>query len=176
MTESRPAGTVARRMGPRTAVFAGTFDPVTNGHLDVVRRAAALFDRLIVAVSTGGKSTWFSVEERVALVRPLLDGVPGASVEAFDGLLVECARARGACALVRGVRTYQDWEYEWRMVQMNRHLAPEIETVFLAPSPENAFVSSSLIREVAALGADLSRFVPPSVAEALRRRAGKARG
>jgi pantetheine-phosphate adenylyltransferase len=92
------------------------------------------------------------------------------SVESFDGLLVEHARTVGAIALVRGVRTYQDWEYELRMVQMNRHLAPDLETVFLAPSPEHAFVSSSLIREVSALGADLSRLVPPAVATALSTR------
>jgi pantetheine-phosphate adenylyltransferase len=157
-------------MATRTAVFAGTFDPVSHGHVDVIRRAARLFDRLVVLVSAAGKSTLLPVEERVALVRSALSSVREASVEPFDGLLAEHARRLGAVALVRGVRTFQDWEYELRMVQMNRHLAPEIETVFLAPSPEHAFVSSSLIREVAALGADLSSLVPPPVADALRRR------
>jgi pantetheine-phosphate adenylyltransferase len=161
-------------MASRTAVFAGTFDPVTHGHVDVVRRAARLFDRLVVAVAAKGKSTWFPVEERVALVRAAVAGLAGVEVESFDGLLAEHARRLGACALVRGVRTYQDWEHELRMLQMNRHLAPGIETVFLAPEPEHAFVSSSLVREVASLGGDLGRLVPPAVAEAFRRRAAPA--
>ena len=155
-------------MASRTALFAGTFDPVTNGHLDVIRRAASLFDRLVVAVATAGKSTLFSAKERVALLAPLVKEVPRVEVRAFDGLLVAFARREKAQFLVRGVRTFQDWEYELRMVQMNRHLAPDLETVFLAPAVENAFVSSSLIREVAALGADLSRLVPAAVTEALR--------
>jgi len=153
---------------PRTAVFAGTFDPVSNGHVDVIRRASRLFDRLVVAVAKAGKETLFSIEERVAMATAATKGIAGVVVEPFDGLLVEHARRAGAIALVRGVRTYQDWEYELRMVQMNRHLAPDLETVFLAPAPEHAFVSSSLIREVSALGADLSSLVPPSVGDALR--------
>jgi pantetheine-phosphate adenylyltransferase len=157
-------------MASRLAVFGGTFDPVTNGHADVIRRAAALFDGLVVAVSRHGKDTLFSVEERVALLGPVVAGLKGVRVEAFDGLLVEFARRAGAEALVRGVRTWQDWELELRMVSMNRHLAPDLETVFLAAAPEHAFVSSSLIREVSALGADLSQLVPAHVAEALRRR------
>lgn len=155
-------------MPARTAVFGGTFDPVSNGHLDVIRRAAALFDRLLVAVSTRGKDTLFTIEERVALLSPLVTSFAGTEVRPFHGLLVDLARREGAKVLLRGVRTFQDWEYELRMVQMNRHLAPDVETVFLAPSPEHAFISSSLVREVAALGADLSGVVPPTVAAALR--------
>ncbi len=155
-------------MSERVAVFPGTFDPVSNGHLDVIRRGAALFDRLVVAVSRTGKGTLFNVEERVALLTPLVSGIRGVVVEPFDGLLVTLAQRMKAKVLLRGVRTFQDWEYELRMVQMNRHLAPEVETLFLAPAPECAFISSTLVREVAALGADLSGIVPPSVAAALR--------
>jgi pantetheine-phosphate adenylyltransferase len=154
-------------MTPRTAVFPGTFDPVSHGHLDVIRRAARLFDRLVVAVADSRGGTLFSREERMALLRENVARLPGVEVATFDGLLAEFARRRGAVALVRGVRTYQDWEYELRMVQMNRHLAPELETVFLAPSAEHAFISGSLIREVAVLGADLEGIVPENVARAL---------
>jgi len=157
-------------MSDRVALFPGTFDPVTRGHVDVVRRGAALFDRLVVAVAVGGKSTWFPVEERVALVRAAVGDLRNVEVVPFDGLLVEFARRHGARALLRGVRTYQDWEYELRMLQMNRHLAPELETVFLAPAVEWAYVSSTLVREVSALGGDLTDLVPPAVAAALARR------
>ena len=160
----------------RTALFAGTFDPVTNGHIDVIRRAAPLFDRLIVAVSKGGKSTLFTSEERVSLLRQEVLDVAGVEVVPFDGLLVAFARERGAKVLVRGVRTFQDWEYELRMVQMNRHMAPELETVFLAPSVENAFLSSTLIREVASLRADLEGLVPTAVARALEAKFPRPRG
>lgn len=157
-------------MSDRVALFPGTFDPVTRGHVDVVRRGATLFDRLVVAVAVGGKTTWFPVEERVALVRAAVGELRNVGVVPFDGLLVEFARRHGARALLRGVRTYQDWEYELRMLQMNRHLAPELETVFLAPAVEWAYVSSTLVREVSALGGDLTDLVPPAVAAALARR------
>lgn len=157
-------------MSDRVALFPGTFDPVTRGHVDVVRRGATLFDRLVVAVAVGGKTTWFPVEERVALVRAAVGELRNVDVVPFDGLLVEFARRHGARALLRGVRTYQDWEYELRMLQMNRHLAPELETVFLAPAVEWAYVSSTLVREVSALGGDLTDLVPPAVAAALARR------
>lgn len=157
-------------MTDRVALFPGTFDPVTRGHVDVVRRGAALFHRLVVAVASGGKSTWFPVDERVALVRAAVADLTNVEVVPFDGLLVTAARRHGAHALLRGVRSYQDWEYELRMLQMNRHLAPELETVFLAPAVEWAFVSSTLVREVAALGGDLTGLVPAGVAAALARR------
>ena len=157
-------------MAGRLAVFGGTFDPVTNGHLDVIGRGAPLFDGLVVAVSRQGKSTLFTAEERLAFLQPLLAGIPGARAELFDGLLVDFALDQGARVLLRGVRTFQDWEYELRMAHMNRRLAPEMETVFLAPSVEHAYISSTLIREVATLGADLSALVPASVSAALRAR------
>jgi len=162
-------------MPPRIALFAGTFDPVTLGHLDIVRRAAPLFDRLVVAVARSGKETWFSPEERVGLLTATVRDLANVSVLAFDGLLVDVARREKASVLLRGVRTFQDWEFELRMMQMNRHLAPAIETLFLAPSVEHAFVSSSLVREVAGLGGDVAALVPPPVAAALAARVGSAR-
>ena len=159
-------------MPARIALFAGTFDPVTLGHLDIVRRAAKLFDRLVIAVAKAGKQTWFTAEERVALVVESARSIPNVSVTAFDGLLVDVAKREGAAVLLRGVRTFQDWEYELRMMQMNRHLAPAIETLFLAPAVEHAFLSSSLVREVAGLGGDVADLVPPSVAAAIAARAG----
>lgn len=154
----------------RTACFAGTFDPPTNGHLDLVRRAAPLFDRLVVGVSSAGKETLFTAKERLALLTPLVASIPGVEVAPFDGLLVDFAKAKGAGVLVRGVRTFQDWEYEIRMARMNRQISGGLETLFLAPSVEHAHVSSTLIREVAALGADVSGLVPEAVARALRSR------
>jgi pantetheine-phosphate adenylyltransferase len=156
-----------------TAVFPGTFDPVTFGHLDLVRRGAKLFDHLVVAVAAEGKDTLFPVEERVGLIRPHVSDLPGVVVVPFSGLVVEFARRQGATVLLRGVRTFQDWETELRMVHANRTLAPEIETLFLAPSAAYSFLSSSLTREVASLGGDVSAFVPPEVAKAL---AGKKSG
>ena len=158
-------------MADRIALFPGTLDPVTRGHVDVVRRGAALFHRLVVAVATGGKATWFPVEARVALVREAVADLRNVEVVPFDGLLVAFARRHGAHAILRGVRSYQDWEYELRMLQMNRHLAPELETVFLAPAVEWAFVSSTLVREVSALGGAVDALVPAGA----RRRAPDAR-
>lgn len=158
-------------MPPRVALFAGTFDPVTLGHLDLVRRAAPLFDHLVVAVARAGKSTLFSADERVALFTQSVHGVERVRVVAFDGLLVDVARREGASVLLRGVRTIQDWEYELRMMEMNRHLAPTLETLFLAPAPAFAFIASSLVREVSALGGDVEGLVPPAVLRALRAKA-----
>lgn len=157
-------------MSPRVALLPGTFDPVTFGHIDLVQRATRLFDRVVVAVSASGKSTLLPLDERLALVREVTTGLPSVTVTAFDGLLVSFARTQGATALVRGVRTYQDWEYEARMLEMNRRLAPEIETVLLAPAAEHAGVSSTLVREVAALRGDLTGLVPQAVVDALARR------
>lgn len=151
------------------ALFPGTFDPVTLGHVDVVRRGARLFSRLVVAVAVGGKHTWFPVEERVAMVADAVADLPQVEVAPFDGLLVDFARQLGARVILRGVRSYQDWEYELRMLQMNRHLAPDLETAFLAPSVEWAFVSSTLVREVASLSGDVSGLVPAPVVNALSR-------
>jgi pantetheine-phosphate adenylyltransferase len=161
---------VARTLTGATALYAGTFDPVTNGHLDLIRRGAALFDRLVVCVSAEGRGTHFGLEERVALLRPLVADLSRVVVEPFHGLVVEAARRHGARVMLRGLRAPRDWEYELPMAYANASLAPEIETVFLACTPGTSMISGSLVREVAALGGDVSAWVPPSVAEALRRR------
>jgi pantetheine-phosphate adenylyltransferase len=152
------------------ALYPGTFDPVTVGHLDVLARAARLFDRVVVAVSSEGRKTHFGVEERVRFLRDAAAGLENVVVEPFSGLVVEEARRRGARALVRGVRGARDWDYEMGMAFANAAMLPEVETVFLAPSPATAAVSSTLVREVAALGGDVSAWVPPAVAKALRAR------
>ena len=158
-------------MLPRIALFAGTFDPVTLGHLDIVRRAAPLFDQLVVAVARTGKATLFTADERTALVSENVRSLSNVRVVPFDGLLVDVARREGACVLLRGVRTIEDWEYELRMMEMNRHLAPALETLFLAPAVAYAFVASSLVREVSALGGSVDGLVPPNVARALKAKA-----
>ncbi|MGH7161857.1 MAG: pantetheine-phosphate adenylyltransferase [Planctomycetota bacterium] len=155
------------------ALYPGTFDPVTLGHLDVVRRGLALFERVIVAVgSRAEKGTLFTAEERVALLREALAGEPRASVEPFPGLVVEFAKDKGAKALLRGLRCVADYEYEQQMAQTNRRLAPGIETVFLVPSPQVAIISSTLIKEIQRAGGPIEEFVPKHVAAALRRKLG----
>ena len=157
-------------MTEHVAVFPGTFDPVTHGHLDLIRRGCRIFDALVVAVSEGGRRTHFPIDERVAMLESLVAPYENVGVQAFDGLLVELARRVGATVLLRGVRGVRDYEYELEMAWANRGLAPEVETAFLAPSPQVALVSSSLVREVASLGGDVSAWVPPAVADALAKR------
>ena len=156
------------------ALYAGTFDPVTLGHLDVLGRALALFDRVEVTVAVNAsKQTLFSLEERVGLVQEsigALDGSERVSVAAFEGLLVDHARQRGATALVRGLRAVSDFDYEYRMALANRRLAPNVESVFLMPAEGQSIVSSSLVREIHRWGGDVSSFVPPPVLAALAAR------
>ena len=155
----------------REAIYAGTFDPMTLGHLDVARRAAERFDRLTLAINAGGqKNVLFSVEERMELARASLAGIDNVVVESFSGLLVEWARRRGNATLIRGLRAISDFEYEFQMALTNRKLAPEVETLFLMPSEEYSCLSSSLVKEIAALHGPVERFVPGPVAEALRAR------
>jgi len=155
----------------RIAVFPGTYDPITRGHEDLIVRGLRFADRVIVAVAAqGGKTPLFSLEERVALARAALGGDPRIEVRSFDGLLVEFARTVGATMLVRGLRYVSDFEYEYQMALMNRKLAPEIETVFLAPAFDHVYLSSSLVREVAGHGADVAALVHPAVAAALAQR------
>lgn len=159
----------------RTAIFAGSFDPITVGHEDVVRRGLRLVDRMIVAVAhrpSEVKRGMFSVEERVEMIAEVFAEEPEVEPVAFDGLLVEFARQRGARVLLRGLRGPSDFEYETRMARMNATLAPEMETVFLAARLEHGIVSSSLVREVATLGGNVEDFVSPPVLERLRRRTG----
>jgi len=151
------------------AVYPGSFDPITNGHLDLIRRGTGLFDRLIVAVLRNPeKAGLFSVEERLELLRESLLDMSSVEVAAFDGLLVDFAHDRGAKHILRGIRALSDFEYEFQMALMNRRLAPDLETVFLMPREEFTFLSSRLVREVARLGGPVDAFVPTPVARRLR--------
>ncbi|MGH7657926.1 MAG: pantetheine-phosphate adenylyltransferase [Gemmatimonadales bacterium] len=152
----------------RIAIYPGSFDPPTLGHEDLIRRSATLADSVIVAVAVNSSKTpLFSVEERLDLLQRVLGKCPGITFEAFDGLLVDFARSRGASMLIRGLRAVSDFEYEFQMALMNRTLHPGLETVFLVPAVDQTYLSSSLAREVARYGGDVSALVAPVVAEAL---------
>jgi pantetheine-phosphate adenylyltransferase len=155
------------------AVYPGTFNPLTRGHEDLVRRAAKLFDRVVVAIAESpGKSPLFSLAERVGLARAVLSDLPSVSVTGYDGLTVDFARANELGVILRGLRAVSDFEYEFQLATMNRHLTDEVETVFLTPTENYTFVSSSLVREIAELGGDISAFVHPQVAAALESKFG----
>jgi pantetheine-phosphate adenylyltransferase len=150
-------------------VYPGTFDPITNGHTDLVERAARLFPKVILAVAVNpGKRGTFPIDTRVSLAREVLTHIPNVEVCAFDNLLVEFLHQRRARLILRGLRAVSDFEYEFQLASMNRRLAPEIETVFLTPAEQYGYISSSLVREIAALGGDVTAFVHPKVAAALR--------
>ena len=152
-----------------TAVYPGTFDPITNGHLDIISRGAHLFDRVIVAIlKNPEKEPLFPLGERMDILREVVGRLPNVRVEAFDGLLVDYARASGARAIVRGLRALSDFEYEYQMALMNRRLGPDIETVYMMPGEAYTYVSSRLVKEVARLGGDVSGLVPHEVADRLR--------
>ena len=154
-----------------TAIYPGTFDPVTNGHSDLVHRAAQLFDHVIVAVAANTtKTPAFSLDERVDMARTVLGGTKGVEICGFDSLLVHFVAARGAQVILRGLRAVSDFEYEFQLAGMNRKLAPTIETLFLMPAEQYAYISSSLVREIARLGGDVSEFVHPHVKAALQER------
>jgi pantetheine-phosphate adenylyltransferase len=156
-----------------TAIYPGSFDPITRGHEDIVRRALVFVDRVTVAVAhrrTQQKSGLFDIPERLELIRASFADEPRVSVVEFDGLLVDFAKRSGARLIVRGLRAVSDFEYEFQMALMNRHLWPEIETVFLAPDERYSYLSASLVREIASLGGDISRFVAPHVLAALKQR------
>lgn len=155
------------------AMYPGTFDPVTNGHHELVRRAARVFDRVVVAVAASPhKAPAFSLEERMDLARQVLSDVPNVSVDGYSGLTVEYASAHGLQVVIRGLRAVSDFEYEFQLASMNRRLRTNVETIFMTPAEQYTFISSTLVREVAALGGDVSAFVHPLVAAALRRRFG----
>ncbi|MFN3420303.1 MAG: pantetheine-phosphate adenylyltransferase [Armatimonadota bacterium] len=153
------------------AVYPGTFDPVTNGHLDVIERAAKIFDELIVAVTTNpAKTPWFTLEERVEMLKECCSHLPNVTVEAFDGLLVNFVRQKGAKVIIKGLRAVTDFDYEFQMAAINRKLAPEIETLFLMTSLPYAYLSSSAVKEVASLNGCLKDLVPENVAKRLKQK------
>ena len=157
----------------RLAVFPGSFDPLTNGHVDIILRCAHLFERVIVAVLVNAdKQPLFTSDERVAMVRDVFREYPNVDVESFDGLLVEYARRRRASAIVRGLRAVSDFEYEFQMALMNRHLEPALETVFMMPAEQYTYLSSRLIKEVFGLGGTVTGLVPPVVEAQMRRKHG----
>jgi pantetheine-phosphate adenylyltransferase len=153
----------------RIAVYPGTFDPITNGHVDLVERAAPLFERLVVGVAESpSKGPALDLASRVELARAALAHVGNVEVRGFDSLLAHFAREVGAGVLLRGLRAVSDFEYEFQLASMNRHLIPEVETLFLTPAEQYSYISSSLVREIARLGGDVAGFVPATVAEALQ--------
>jgi pantetheine-phosphate adenylyltransferase len=155
----------------RRAIYPGSFDPVTKGHLDIIERASHLFDEVVVAVAFNeAKKASFSAEERVALLRETTQGICNIRIVSFDGLLVEFALANGALAVIRGLRAVSDFEFEFQMALMNRKLEPTIETVFLTPKEEFTYLSSRIVKEIARLGGNVEEFVPKPVAEALRKK------
>ncbi len=152
----------------RTVIYPGSFDPLTNGHLDVIQRAAKLFDRVIVAVAQNdSKTPLFSLTERFELVKAAVSGMPNVEADAFDGLLVNYAEKCSAQAIIRGLRAVSDFEFEFQLALMNRKLNEQVETIFMMPKDTYTFLSSRLIKEIARLGGDVSSFVPAHVKEAL---------
>ena len=148
----------------RIAICPGSFDPITNGHLDIIRRASKLFDHVEVAVlQNSSKKCVFSVEERVEMIRDCIGELPNVSASSFDGLLVDYAKKIGATAIVKGLRAVSDFDYEFQMALFNKEINAEVETIFLTNSPEQMYLSSSVVREMAAHGGDMSRFVPSCV-------------
>jgi pantetheine-phosphate adenylyltransferase len=151
------------------AVYPGTFDPLTRGHEDLVRRGASVFDKLVVGVADSrAKNPFFSMDERIAIAREVLGHYPNVEVAGFRGLLKDFVREQGARVIVRGLRAVSDFEYEFQMAGMNRHLLPDVETLFMTPSEQYQFISGTMVREIAMLGGDVSKFVFPSVDKWLR--------
>jgi pantetheine-phosphate adenylyltransferase len=152
----------------KLAIYAGSFDPVTLGHLDLIRRTAEIFDRVILAIAAeSSKTTLFTREERVLLTQEAVKDYDTVEVDSFDGLVVDYVRSRGGEVMIRGIRAHSDFEYEFRMALTNRKLAPDIETLFMMPNESHSYVSSSLVKEVAKLGGDVGGFVTPEVKAAL---------
>ncbi len=157
-------------MHKRNAIYPGTFDPITNGHHDLVRRAASIFDRLVVAVAANpNKAPMFSMEQRVDMARRVLADMPNVEVCGYSGLTVDFARQLGFSVVVRGLRAVSDFEFEFQLANMSRHLSAEIESVFMTPQEQYTFISSTLVREIAVLGGDVSEFVHPIVQAELKR-------
>jgi len=162
--------------GARLAIYPGTFDPVTNGHWDILRRALGLFDHVVVALAVNvNKRPLFSLAQRMRMIRDVVGDDARVEVDSFEGLLVEYARTRGAHFLIRGLRAVADFEYEFQFAHMNRQLAPDIETIFLPTNEENFYVSSSLVREVGQMGGDVSCLVPKAILPTLKKKLKKPR-
>lgn len=158
---------------PRVAVYPGTFDPITNGHVDLIKRASPLFERLVIGVADNpAKQPGFDLAERIAMARAALADIDNIEVIGFDVLLADFVCRLNAKVVLRGLRAVSDFEYEFQLASMNRHLMPEVETMFLTPAEQFSFISSSLVKEVARLGGDISGFVPPTVAKALNKKYG----
>jgi pantetheine-phosphate adenylyltransferase len=156
----------------RNAVYPGTFDPITNGHHDLVRRACSIFERVVVAIAANpNKAPMFPLEMRVDMAKRVLHDLPNVEVVGYTGLTVEFAKANGLQVIVRGLRAVSDFEFEFQLANMSRHLSRDIESVFLTPQEQFTFISSTLVREIATLGGDVSEFVHPLVADELRKRA-----
>ena len=156
------------------AIYPGTFDPITRGHEDLIRRAARLFDRVVVAVAaSSGKKPFFTLDERVEMARQVLADCPNVEVMAFSGLLMEFLQQQNARVILRGLRAVSDFEYEFQMAGMNRSMYPDVETMFMTPSEQYMFVSATIVREIALLGGDADKFVHPLVAAQLRSKAGE---
>jgi pantetheine-phosphate adenylyltransferase len=162
---------VARTPGKLIAIYPGSFDPITNGHLDLIERSSRLVDRLIVSVLRNErKQPLFSVPERTEMLREVIAPFPNVEIDFFEGLLVDYAAARGATLIIRGIRAISDYEYEWQMALMNRRLRPEIETMFLMAGEAHSFISSHLVKEVIRLGGKIADLVPPSVERRIKHR------
>jgi len=152
----------------KVAVYPGTFDPVTNGHIDIIKRASRIFDKLIVLVALHrGKDTMFTKEERVEMLKKSVEGMRNVEVDAYEGLIAEYVKDKRILAVIRGMRAVSDFEYEFQMALMNRHLNPEIEIIYLFPDEKYTYLSSSIVKEVASFGGDISTFVPPHVEKML---------
>jgi pantetheine-phosphate adenylyltransferase len=148
----------------RRVIYPGTFDPITNGHLDIIERATALFDLVTIGVTTNpAKNPLFTVEERVAMIRQVTQGYKTVQVDSFSGLLVDYAKRLGACAIIRGLRAISDFEYEFQMALVNRKISDGIVTVFLMPNEKYTYLNSTIVKELATFGGDISRFVPPEI-------------
>jgi len=162
------------RKAPSIAIYPGSFDPITNGHLDLIQRGSRLFDKLIVSIlRNDAKEPLFSVEERIEMLREVVHVYPNVDVDSFDGLLVDHAAGRSATVMLRGIRAISDYEYELQMALMNRRLNPGLETIFLMSNEAYSFISSRLVKEVFGLGGNISGLVPPSVEARLKRRMAK---
>lgn len=158
-------------MQKKIAVYPGTFDPVTNGHVEIIRRAACIFDKVIVAVARNeSKRPFFTVAERAAMLKAAVSGIANVTVDHFDGLVVKYIRTVGSRVMIRGLRAVSDFEFEFQMALTNRKLDEDIETIFLMPSESSLYISSKLIKEAASLGADLSAFVPPKVRKMIHKK------